>query len=72
MEPIWSRGSARGTRKSIEIRKEQKKRKRKHTNEKAHSVFYVRRFPQKTEGSTAVRLPMFYEKSDKKRNQNSK
>jgi hypothetical protein len=29
---------------------------------KALLLFYVRRFPQKTEGSTAGRLPMFYEK----------
>ena len=27
------------------------------------SFFFVRRFPQKTEGSTAGRLPMFYEKT---------
>ena len=34
-----------------------KNRKRKHNND----IFYMRRFPQTTEGSTAGRLPMFYQ-----------
>ena len=41
------------------------KRKRKHTNEKTRFVFNMRRFPQTSEGSTAGRLPMLYEKRDK-------
>ena len=33
--------------------------KRKHTNgQQTHVLFYVRRFPKKTGGSTAGRLPM--------------
>jgi hypothetical protein len=40
------------------------KRKRKHKNENKTYLFYVRRFPQKTEGSTAGRLPMFYFKNN--------
>ena len=42
------------------------KRKRKHTNDK--TVFCcVRRFSQKTEGSMAGRLSMFYEKNKRKK-----
>ena len=38
------------------------KRQRKHKNEKTLFVYNMRRFLQNSEGSTAWRLPMFYEK----------
>ena len=46
------------------INKNMKNRKNANANTKMRKTyfFYVRRFPQKTEGSTAGRLPMFYEK----------
>ena len=56
-----------GTNKSTNICKyifknEKRKREGHHQNEKICLVLNVRRVPQKSEGATARRLPMFYEK----------
>ena len=62
MERIWPRASARGTRKSTEIWKNRKNANANTKMRKKNVFLYVRRFPEKTEGSTARRLPMFFAK----------
>ena len=61
--PKWSQsapGGRQGVFENQQKYEKSKKRKRKHTNEKQYiTLFNVRRFFQKSEGSAARRLTMF-------------
>ena len=59
MGPIWARGRGRGNRKSTKIWKSTKNSKVKKQNKKKLCFWNMVRFSQKTEDSTAGRLPMF-------------
>ena len=63
MGPIWPRGWQGYQQINKHIKKQKNNANAKHPNENTCVfVFNVRRFPQNSEGSTAGRLWMFYEK----------